>query len=413
MAASASAAAVDSVAPPDIARSLEARRANATGAAITKTKKKKKAKKRRRRPSGGASAAPLSSTSPSPGDASTPQPAQRVPGRDGDSGGAAGKRTHTAVGGGAKAAHGGVDEFAARLAARAAQARQAAAAASSTTKAHSGKGGGAAAAAADGSRKQRRAAAKAEARGSKGRASGGAGGRRRAPPLRHPFEVDYCDHFETPAVAYTDVDAVLRAIAAAAGVSAPSLKLYDPFYCAGRAKKLLNAAGYPNVYHKNEDFYAKDPLPEHDVLITNPPYSGDHKERALAHCLRSGKPWLLLLPSYVATRQWFTAAVAAACAAPERALLYIVPAASYDYDHPEGTGKDAPPFFSIWFVGGLADAARQRVLRGALRGAAAVYGTREELQHALLRRGVARAGKRGNPRQRKKRRLAAAKGLAS
>lgn len=30
--------------------------------------------------------------------------------------------------------------------------------------------------------------------------------------------------------------------------------------------------------------------------------AADHKERALDFCLRSGKPWALLLPNYVATK---------------------------------------------------------------------------------------------------------------
>eukprot|EP00816_Leptocylindrus_hargravesii_P006256 CAMPEP_0196827642 /NCGR_PEP_ID=MMETSP1362-20130617/94265_1 /TAXON_ID=163516 /ORGANISM="Leptocylindrus danicus, Strain CCMP1856" /LENGTH=172 /DNA_ID=CAMNT_0042208287 /DNA_START=548 /DNA_END=1066 /DNA_ORIENTATION=+ len=32
-------------------------------------------------------------------------------------------------------------------------------------------------------------------------------------------------------------------------------------------------------------------------------------------------------------------------------FFYIVPAQPYEYEHPEQTGKDIPPFFSIWFCG--------------------------------------------------------------
>jgi hypothetical protein len=32
-------------------------------------------------------------------------------------------------------------------------------------------------------------------------------------------------------------------------------------------------------------------------------------------------------------------------------IFYIVPPSEYEYTHPEGTGKDEPPFFSTWFVG--------------------------------------------------------------
>lgn len=34
-------------------------------------------------------------------------------------------------------------------------------------------------------------------------------------------------------------------------------------------------------------------------------------------------------------------------------VLYILPPSSYEYSHPEGTGKDLPPFYSAWFVGGF------------------------------------------------------------
>ena len=35
------------------------------------------------------------------------------------------------------------------------------------------------------------------------------------------------------------------------------------------------------------------------------------------------------------------------------AVLYVLPPSSYEYRHPEGTGKDAPPFYSAWFLGGF------------------------------------------------------------
>ena len=30
---------------------------------------------------------------------------------------------------------------------------------------------------------------------------------------------------------------------------------------------------------------------------------------------------------------------------------YLMPPSSYEYTHPEGTGKGAPPFYSCWFLG--------------------------------------------------------------
>jgi hypothetical protein len=32
-------------------------------------------------------------------------------------------------------------------------------------------------------------------------------------------------------------------------------------------------------------------------------------------------------------------------------VVYLVPSKPYEYDHPEGTGKDIPPFNSLWYCG--------------------------------------------------------------
>lgn len=37
----------------------------------------------------------------------------------------------------------------------------------------------------------------------------------------------------------------------------------------------LKALGFNNVYNKCEDFYSVE-TPDFDVLLTNPPYSGEH-----------------------------------------------------------------------------------------------------------------------------------------
>lgn len=42
-----------------------------------------------------------------------------------------------------------------------------------------------------------------------------------------------------------------------------------------------------------------DRVPEHDVVVTNPPFSGDHITKILSFCARRSKPWFLLLPNYV------------------------------------------------------------------------------------------------------------------
>jgi hypothetical protein len=36
-------------------------------------------------------------------------------------------------------------------------------------------------------------------------------------------------------------------------------------------------------------------VPDYDVLVTNPPFSGTHLGRILRFCAASGKPWMLLV----------------------------------------------------------------------------------------------------------------------
>ena len=39
-------------------------------------------------------------------------------------------------------------------------------------------------------------------------------------------------------------------------------------------------------------------VPLHDVVVTNPPYTGDHVERLLRFLLANGKPLFVLMPNY-------------------------------------------------------------------------------------------------------------------
>jgi hypothetical protein len=62
--------------------------------------------------------------------------------------------------------------------------------------------------------------------------------------------------------------------------------------------------------------------------------------------LSTGKPWAMLVPNYVANKQYFREAVEGA----KGTLLYLVPGNKYEFAHPEGTGHETSPFFSLWFV---------------------------------------------------------------
>ena len=120
------------------------------------------------------------------------------------------------------------------------------------------------------------------------------------------------------------------------------------------------------------------------MLITNPPYSGEHKQRLLDYLQLWQKPFLLLLPVYVATKSYWKTFIqgqspitqptgvnsphASSTSSSQsqsnkrehdRAVhidvFYLLPSTCYQYSHPEGTGKDVPPFFSAWFVGMCTD----------------------------------------------------------
>ena len=185
------------------------------------------------------------------------------------------------------------------------------------------------------------------------------------------FAVDYNDHFETPLQAFSDLLPYLQKVGEQ--LSPPKavseLVLYDPYWCQGRMCDLLHSLGVRHILNENRDFYAdiaaaeagvctsenkgsRAPgLPQYDVLVTNPPYSGDHKARLLAFLsspLAQGKPFALLLPAYTAGKAYWRSYLSAN---PSSGEAYLLPAGSYEYTHPAGTGHAAPPFFSAWFLG--------------------------------------------------------------
>ena len=103
----------------------------------------------------------------------------------------------------------------------------------------------------------------------------------------HPFATDFGDHFATSERALRHaVPALkwLRQKKKGGGAGKGPFTLYDPFFCDGSIKKRLTALGFPGVQHENRDFWRdvkRGEVPKHDVLVTNPPYSGDHKKRTL------------------------------------------------------------------------------------------------------------------------------------
>ena len=175
------------------------------------------------------------------------------------------------------------------------------------------------------------------------------GSRKRNWKPSYPYNVEYNDHFESPLQAYRDIQPLIDWVTQANPV------LYDPYYCDGQTKKLLHTLGYENVVHEKRDFYLdiqNDSVPEHHVLVTNPPYSEEHKKKCLDYAFRRLKqedtPFALLLPAYVATKSYFRQLLETHGLT---GLVYLVPQTDYAYDHPEGTGKEVSPFRSMWFCG--------------------------------------------------------------
>lgn len=216
---------------------------------------------------------------------------------------------------------------------------------------------------------------------------------------KYNFITDYNDHFETPAVAYKDLKPFISLMGAAGTESI----IYDPYFCQGRMREYLNDLGCSNIINENTDFYknvTKNAIPAHDMLITNPPYSGDHKQRLLQYLLSAQvmKPFALLLPAYTATKSYWGEFVDKMRSGRSSGFLYVMPTGSYEYDHPEGTGKDIPPFYSCWFLGGISPSLVPR-LESALHGTNVKAVLRDV--DAMIAAGYV-TSKRPNPKRRKK-----------
>ncbi|EKX39900.1 hypothetical protein GUITHDRAFT_113893 [Guillardia theta CCMP2712] len=168
----------------------------------------------------------------------------------------------------------------------------------------------------------------------------------------HPFPTEYGDHFETSKVAIHDIAPILQQFAKVSGKQASSLAIYDPYYCDGAVIEHFRQEGFHNVHNLNVDCYqvwkSATTSSDFDIVVTNPPFSGDHKQKCLEHCVKREQAWMVLLPAYCATKNYFQELMSNW---KERGkVFYGIPKVRYDFEHPEGTGHAVSPFFSIWFV---------------------------------------------------------------
>ena len=165
------------------------------------------------------------------------------------------------------------------------------------------------------------------------------------------FDADWHDHCETPFDAFRDIEPLLFRIAQALGRTKETLRIYDPYFCEGTMRAHLARLGFTDVHNVDEDCYAvweDGRTPEFDVLVTNPPFSGDHMLRALRFAASCGKPWLLLLPNFVCFKKSYDSVVPS-----HQQPAFLVPSKRYTFYAPgRSTDISAPtsPFDTFWHV---------------------------------------------------------------
>lgn len=221
--------------------------------------------------------------------------------------------------------------------------------------------------------------------------------------FRYNFSgAEFLDHFETPALAYEDIAPALDAVAARLRKGRAELRIFDPYFCRGSVKKHLGALGFASVHNENEDCYASARWRDHslfDVVVTNPPYSGTHKERFMQWARTTGRPFFCLMWSFAASKQWYRDG------ARGQGDWFLAPAslARYDFRNPLGKGmQGGSPYPPLWFCNTSAVAPDTRAVVAALTKRAPPEVRLLTSADELAASGTVRSGKRGNPRQRAK-----------
>lgn len=109
--------------------------------------------------------------------------------------------------------------------------------------------------------------------------------------------------------------------------------------------------------------------------------------------------FFLLMPNYVASREYYRTR-------EQGDVVYLLPSQPYEYNHPEGTGKEVPPFTSLWFCG----IGKERV-QTVQDFWDSIHGKEGQAKSTLVMSleslrvsGTIPTQKRPNPRQRKKKR---------
>ena len=169
-------------------------------------------------------------------------------------------------------------------------------------------------------------------------------------PKKLPFEVDASDNCETPQEAYDDIAPMLRALASNLKKPPSDLIIYDPYYCDGGVKTKLGRLGFARVYNEPVDFYTSK-TPQHDVVVTNPPYSGDHMERMFEWLVKNSKPWFLVLPNFVYMKAYYQQLPVSPfpfylTPSSPRRYVYVTPVGMRDV---KSAHRKTSPFISFWY----------------------------------------------------------------
>ena len=77
--------------------------------------------------------------------------------------------------------------------------------------------------------------------------------------------------------------------------------LYDPFYCRGHTKSVMEELGYDCI-HEDEDFFENHDKYEYDIIISNPPFS--IKKKVFNELKKIDKPFMLIVPISTITKKY-------------------------------------------------------------------------------------------------------------
>lgn len=189
---------------------------------------------------------------------------------------------------------------------------------------------------------------------------------------KFPFSAVSEDHCETPKKAYEDLSPVLSFLATALGKTRATLQIWDPYYCAGSVKSRLGRLGFNSVRNDCVDFYSlveRNECPEHDVIVTNPPYSSkpvDHIEKLFRILATKSTPWLVLQPNYVYTKPYWEEITSKHLTAPRPFFLTPETPRQYKYRTPCGLrhlthaqAMRTSPFSTFWYCWFGADLTRK------------------------------------------------------